>query len=231
MIQEDKLKEAAEEAGKVLLDSLPDGDILHHTFSKQFKKKMRKLLWKEKYPIIYYGVKSVACVLGAVILSGALLLACSEDARAAMRGWIKELRGDLYLEYFFEDTNTNELSNVKYGTSWVPRGYALLHEEMVAGDYIYIYMDELGNLAQFTYAISPEINNAVVYVDGNSPDYQYIETQVGKYKADLYYSITNNHTSTLIWTDKNDSLFVITGKLEKEELIKWAESVVEIKEK
>ena len=89
-------------------------------------------------------------------------------------------------------------------------------------------MDEQGNLAQFTYAILPEKNNAAVYVDGNSPDYQYIETQAREYKAELYFSITNNYSSTLIWIDKNDSLFVITAKLEKEELIKWAESVVEI---
>lgn len=99
---------------------------------------------------------------------------------------------------------------------------------MVAGDWIYVYMDEQGNLAQFTYAILPEKNNAAVYVDGNSPDYQYIETQAREYKAELYFSITNNYSSTLIWIDKNDSLFVITAKLEKEELIKWAESVVEI---
>ena len=41
-------------------NGLPDEDTFHHVFSIQFKKKMKKLLWKEKHPIIYYSMKSAA---------------------------------------------------------------------------------------------------------------------------------------------------------------------------
>lgn len=231
MIQEDKLKEAAEEAGKVLLDSLPDGDILHHTFSKQFKKKMRKLLWKEKYPIIYYGVKSVACVLGAVILSGVLLLTCSEDARAAMRGWIKELRGEVYYQYGFRGQANFKINTIRYEMSWIPEEYKFYLRQSLPNRETVIYEDSEGYLAEFTYMSAMDENMSSIGIGANSSSYEYMEVEIGGYKADCYISIDDEHTSTAVWSNEKNILFVVSARMEKEEFIKWAESVVEIKEK
>lgn len=230
MIEDNKLKEASKEAAKALLDSLPNGDILHHAFSKQFKKKMRKLLWKEKYPIIYYSVKSVACVLGAIILSGALLLVCSEDARAAVFGWVKVLRGEEYFQYELENQDKIEQNKIRYEMSWIPEEYTIHLQQSLPNRDTVIYKDTEGYLAEFTYMTATNGNMSSVGIGANGSNYEYAEVEIGGYKADCYISIDSEHTSTVIWSNEKNILFVISARLEKQELIKWAESVMEIRE-
>lgn len=68
------------------MKSLPNESHVGHIFTPAFQKKIKKIIKRKKNPIIYYGIRSVACALAALILSTVLLISVSEEARAAVIG-------------------------------------------------------------------------------------------------------------------------------------------------
>lgn len=227
MITEEKMKAAAEEAAQVLLESLPEEAAFQHTFSKQFTKKMKKLVWGKKHPVIYYGAKSVACVLGVLLLSGTLLLTCSEDARAAVRGWFKELHGEAYFGYYFEGQSSAGKNLTVYEVSCLPEGYLFYEKQDSQNRTTVLYKDSAGYLAEFTYMTVDDKAVSGVAIGADNQNYEYVEVEIGGHRADCYISTDDAHTSSIVWSNEKDIFFVLSARLEKEALIKWAESVVE----
>lgn len=228
MITEEKMKAAAEEAAQVLLESLSEETDFQHTFSKQFTKKMRKLVWEKKHPFIYYGVKSVACVLGVLVVSSMLLLTCSEDARATVRGWFKEPQGEEYFWYHFEGQSNDRKNPIVYEASWLPEGYCFYKKQNSQNRTTVFYKDSEGYLAEFTYVTIDDKTVSGVAIGADSQNYEYIEAEIWGHKADCYISADNAHTNSIVWSNEKDVFFVLSARLGKEALIKWAESVVEV---
>ncbi len=228
MIKDEILRKASAEAADAILESLPEEYVVGHTFSRNFQKKMKKLIRREKHPVIYYGIRSVACALGIIILCGVLLISVSEEARASVFGWFKQLKGETYYRYHFEGEKPEEVPDVQYEPSWVPEGYTLLNKDVISGDGILIYIDQQGYIAQLAYIKTPTEGDVSLLVDGQDTIYVQSEVMVGDYRADMYVTTESGCTSSLIWYDKYNTLFYISAMLDEEELIKWAESIVEV---
>lgn len=83
MISEERLREAARQAEKNLLASLPEPEDCEATFSPEFERKMKKLVRRTDHPIRYWAQKAVACILLTILIGGGSVLAFSTEARAA----------------------------------------------------------------------------------------------------------------------------------------------------
>lgn len=230
MIDEVRLQEAAKEAARVMLKALPENDDIQYTPSSGFTRKMMKIIRREKHPVRYYSMRSVAIVLAVALLGGIFLCGFSLDARAAVLGWLKELLHETYFEYDFEGENTVDVTGVRYETSWVPDGFMLIQHEVIDGLEMFLYVDEKGFNAEFSYMFATIEGDQKVLMDGNQPYYDYSVVEIMGYKADCYMSNNDEHSSGLIWSDENDTFFSVSAVLPKDELIKWAESIVEIKD-
>lgn len=230
MIDEVRLQVAAKEAAEAILKALPQDDAIQYTPSTFFTKRIKKLIYRVEHPILYYGVRSVACLIVLVLSASIFLFGISSDVRAAVLGWFKQLREGTHFEYDFEGENTIDVTGVRYETSWVPEGFVLILQEYDDSGGLYAYSDISGHVANFSYMYVNIEGDQKLLVDGKQPYYEHSVVEVMGCKADCYMSKDNEHSSTLVWIDKNDTLFTVTAMLTKEELIKWSESIIEIRE-
>ena len=230
MIDEVRLQAAAKEATEAILKTLPPDDAIQYTPSTFFTKRIKKLIYRVEHPILYYGVRSAACLLALALSGSILLFGISSDVRAAVLGWFKQLREGTHFEYDFEGENTVDMTGVRYETSWVPEGFVLIMQEYDDSGGLYAYSDISGYVSNFSYMFAKIEGDQKLLVDGKQPYYEHSVIEVMGYKADCYMSKDNEHSSTLVWIDKNDTLFTVTAMLTKEELIKWSESIIEIRE-
>lgn len=73
---EQLLSQQAEQAGEIWERSLPDEPEQPHTFSKRFERRMRRLIWRRRYPMSARMLKQAAVLLICIgIGTGALVLA------------------------------------------------------------------------------------------------------------------------------------------------------------
>lgn len=230
MIDEVRLQAAAKEATEAILKTLPPDDAIQYTPSTFFTKRIKKLIYRVEHPILYYGVRSAACLLALALSGSILLFGISSDVRAAVLGWFKQLREGTHFEYDFEGENTVDMTGVRYETSWVPEGFVLIMQEYDDSGGLYAYSDISGYVSNFSYMFAKIEGDQKLLVDGKQPYYEHSVIEVMGYKADCYMLKDNEHSSTLVWIDKNDTLFTVTAMLTKEELIKWSESIIEIRE-
>lgn len=230
VIDEERLWIAAKEATEAILQSLPAEENIQYTPSSSFTKRIKKLIFRMEHPVIYYGMCSVACLLALVMSGSILLFGISSDVRAAVLGWFKQLKEGTHFEYDFESDNAVDMTGVRYEPGWVPEGFELVTQEVDDSSGMFIYIDEEGFIADFSYLLTFIEGEQSFMIDGNQPYYEYSVIKVMGYKADCYMSMDAEHTSTLVWIDENDTLFTVTAMLAKEELIKWAESIIKITE-
>ncbi len=229
MIDEERLHIAAKEATEAILQSLPSQEDIPYTPSPSFTKRMKKLILRMEHPILYYGVRSAACLLALFLSGGIFHFGISPDVRAAVIGWFKQLKGATHFEYDFEGDNAVDMTGVRYEPGWVPEGYELVVLEVGDNGGTYAYIDSNGFIADFSYLFALIKGDQNFLMDGNLSYGEYSVVEVMGYKADYYMSKDAEHTSTIVWIDENDTLFTVTAMLTKEELIKWAESIIEIK--
>lgn len=220
-------------ARRLMLDAarLEYGEALaerqEHAFSPAFERRMKKLLRRDRHPVLYRALRAAACLLLALLLSGCTVLAVSPEAREVFVGWVREIHDTYFLYKFFgaEEREPVSKEDVLYQPTYVPPGYRIEHRSVLAAGIVTIrYIDDqTGKLATFNYFLdtsSPVLKitweNEVIYkkvmVNGNS--------------ADLYLDSEEGEPNIIVWGDeKNKGAFKLFGVFSEEELIRMAESV------
>lgn len=225
MISDERLREAARQAEKNLLASLPEPEDCEATFSPEFERKMKKLIRRTDHPIIYWVQKAVACVLLTILIGGGSVLALSTEARAAFVGWLKEIY-DTHFAYHYYGEAQDLPKDLVYRPSWLPEGYRTISEDIGKQIYI-IYESKDGEPALFAYARASESLTLHIDRDGHEISQNVF---VGDIPADLYIDQDANESNILIWTDENKGLvFYISAQLDGSEIIKMAESIDAVK--
>ena len=87
---DDRLRQAAQEAGAILDGSLPAPEDCPHTFSLPFQAKMAKLLRRHKRAPARRAMRRVACLALVCLLGSGVFLTTNAQAREAFFGWIRE---------------------------------------------------------------------------------------------------------------------------------------------
>lgn len=224
MITDEMIAEAAAELNEAMIKSLPDLHECKHQFSKNFERKMDKLIYRVNHPIRYKIASRVASILLVILIGFTVVMSCSPTARAAVIGWIKQVYESFYSYYF--ETNADTKSSNKYQIDPLPEGYVEVSNDEDNGTHICIYANDKKEMLTFSYSVSPE--SAMFYVVKEA--YLIEEILISGEKADLYISIDGNQSNGIIWCDENAGIiFYISGRFDGEELKNLAESVKEIK--
>ncbi len=230
MISEERLREAAQRAGKALADSLPEPEDCHHEFSPELERKMQRLIRKHRRLGFYRGLKRVACVLLLFLLCGGTFLTVNAEAREIVFGWVSESVENTR-HYFFREENTGEAnweppSKIYYELPKVPEEYWLDHTSDEETYHNKVYVNEKGQYLTFGYNTkeTPTSNSDVVFgVDG----LEKTTVLVHGLPADYYFDDTGEESNLIVWRDEeNEVLLYVIAYLDKDEMIALAESVI-----
>ena len=140
MITDEMIAEAAAKYNDALIQYWQNVEMEEHEFSSKFERKMRRLIWKVKYPYMHKALRSVACILIAFLISFASVLTFNVEARAAFTRWIREVYEDSIVYEFFGDRS--ETASLDYRVTWVPDGYELVDEYKSEVLYSLLYQKE-----------------------------------------------------------------------------------------
>lgn len=225
MIPEDMLRQAAREAQRAYLDSLPEPADCRHTFSPAFARRMKRLLRKKKPTPLRRGLRRVAGFVLVVLLCGTLVLSTNAKAQEMFWGWINEVAGTVS-SYIFEGASDNNPEGYRYTLPEIPEGYQ--EESVYEGNGIHdeLYINDRGNYFSFDYFYTTE-NTATALDILNADEMERKKVAVNGMTADFYFDDTGTNSSALVWNDpETDALLCLSGYFTEDELIQLAESVI-----
>lgn len=227
MITDEMLRIAAREADQALMSSLPDPSECSHEFSKDFDRKIQKLIRRTRHPVMVMVFRRVACVFVAVVLICSTWLTVDVEARMAFFTWIREQYENFFV-YRKDNVELDSRNTVDYRLSWLPAGFVPIDKYELESNTIQVYDDGNGNRIYFSYSKNTDVTSFFV-----EADYTTVHSViVNDIKADFYWSKDASVTNSLVWTSEDGTtLFCISAFLEQDELIHMAESVEEQKNK
>lgn len=225
MISEEMLREAAQEATKAYLESLPEPEECQHTFSPAFERRMNRLLRREKHKTLYPSLRRIAGFLLVLVLCGGVFLGTNAQAREAFFGWISE-QVEGVRRYFHVGEATPSSEIVRYQID-IPEGYQLEDSQESEAFFDYFYENEAKEYITFTYQYVTETSIGETYFDDREAEKKQITIHGNP--ADLYISYSEEEDNTVVWVDqKTGALISITAFMDEEALIELAESVAPV---
>jgi len=225
MISDESMKEAALELDGMMLDNLPDRGELD--FSPAFERKMKKLIYRRKHPVMSHpAFRVAAAILVLVLLSSAVILAIP-DAQASFKGLFYEQKDGRYSYFLPGYVDADDLRT--YHLGWIPEGYTVEEEMHNYSDGMVIYRSQDRKNILFLYKIRREDDDTQISHSFQNVEHQWKETIVNGRSADLfemYYS--NGEVSYCIkWMNEEQSiLFTIWCEQMEPESVKMAENVI-----
>ena len=225
MIADALLKKSAAESCVFYADSLEylASYAPKHNFSLEFESKIQKLGRKARNNINYRIIMRAACIILAFLFGSGVWLAFDVQARKAIGGWIKKTVG-AYTQYELKnDTNKSLADGVKYyELTYIPEGYVFdpeYSQQTGASAYITYVCEDCDKLLRFDYK---RFYADDLYMDTSGEIMQKI--MVNNRPADYYTSADGQGASTIVW-GVDETLFIVSGYFDKDELIRIANSV------
>lgn len=225
MISEERLRLAAQEAGRAIAASLPEPEDCQAEFSPSFERKMKKVIWRADHRGLCLGLKRAACFFLALLLSGGVFLTVNAEAREIVFGWVSQRFEDAQ-HYFFEGKSSKEAEGVHYRLPVLPAGYVEWDSIAEDNGWSTLYVNEKEELLDFGYRREPtgELTVDLFFtVDGMSKT----TLRVHDMPAEYYQDDTGEASNLIVWFDsETNTLLYISAYLNEELLVELAESVV-----
>ena len=223
MITDEMIAEAAAKYNDALVQYWQNVEMEEHEFSSKFERKMRRLIWKVKYPHIHKTLKSAACILIAFLISFASVMTFNVEARAAFTRWIREVYEDSIVYEFFGEKS--ETASLDYRITWVPEGYELVDEYERNMIYSAIYEDDnSGDVFVIEWSIIESKDNITLLTHGEK--YQSISVEINGHEGNFYKSLDGESSNALIWLNKAETVaFSINSYFSLEEMMLIAENI------
>ena len=223
MITDEMIAEAAAKYNDALIQYWQNVEMEEHEFSSKFERKMRRLIWKVKYPHIHKTLKSAACILIAFLISFASVMTFNVEARAAFTRWIREVYEDSIVYEFFGEKS--EMASLDYRVTWVPEGYELVEEFKTDTSYIAFYKND--NQEKGTFVVEwfyiADATATQLFAD---EEYFVFEVNVNGNQADYYLSKSGQETNNLIWVNGDIGVcFALDTYLDFDTMMKIAENI------
>ena len=226
MISEERLRTAARAVSQAMIDSLPEPEDCHHDFSPEFERKMKKLLRRSRHWGLYQGMKRAACFFLVLLLSGGAFLTVNAEARGIVFGWVSERVEDAQ-RYFFAGNSTEGAANIHYTLPTVPEGYEEWGSYDEGNGWSTLYCKE-DLFLEFGYYMEPpeEVTMSLYFT---TDDMERTALSVHDMPAEYYQDHTGEISNLIVWVDsETNTLFYISGYLDKDQLVELAESVVPV---
>lgn len=226
MISEERLRLAAQEAGRAIADSLPEPEDCEAEFSPSFERKMKKVIWLADHRGLCLGLRRAACFFLALLLSGGVFLTVNAEARELIFGWISQRVEDAQ-HYFFTGSDAGERANVAYHLAELPEGYQLeeRYETETHIDISYVNL-ETNHYLSFGYLLrATETSSTELFLETEGMEEKQVLIQGAA--AECYLDKTGEIANVITWVDQEtDTLLYISGYLSQTELVQMAEQVV-----
>ena len=175
---------------------------------------------RKKHPVHKVWLSRVAGVLLAILLAGSAVLAFSTEARAAFLGWVRQQIESLYAYVYMGDPVAAD--PMKYELTEIPEGFNLATIYEIQGGQIYVYINENGIIADFSYTTDPD--GFIIYAE--LVECEHYTVSVNGMSGDLYIAPNDEEANMLIWTDSEKGLFFsISAPLSGEALLELAKTV------
>ncbi len=224
MITDEMIAEAVAKYNDALVQYWQNVEMEEHEFSSKFERKMRRLIWKVKYPYMHKALKSAACILIAFLISFASVMTFDVEARAAFTRWIREVYEDSIVYEFFGEKS--ETASLDYRVTWVPEGYELVDEFVADTQYGAKYRKDNSGKNVFVVEWNLMDYNDRIYFISDESEYRHIDVEIGGGKGDFYESLEEDNSSVLIWFSEDETIvFNINSFLPWSDMKDIAESI------
>ncbi len=221
-MNEEELSRAAARAAELLNEALPKPEDCNHTFSPRFRRKMRRLLFRQNHPVLTRALQSAAVLFLTITVLFGSLLTVSTDAQEFVSGWVKTKIETVY-HFYYEGNPSQGDSSTEYVLGWIPDGYTLVETVDFPGERIYGYVDA-DKKWNLTFSYSADSSGADIYM--LNADCAQKEVTVNGLPATLYIPF-NDDSPAIVWEDREKGvLFFITAHVSEDVLIKMAENIV-----
>lgn len=222
IFDDNDLKAAAQLVAGSMLSSLPSRAECEHEFSDDFTAKMDKLLHRQKRQIWYTVIRYAAVIVLAATLALGTVMAASPTARAAVLKWARELIDGNMVYHFY--TEAPEETLPLYGLGWIPEGFEETDVFNNGVAYKAIYTNaETGKGFVFEYYY---MDDGAVPMVIPEDDINLEKAKINGKPVDFYRLRKAKDISVLlIFDEKNDIYFSITGTLDKDSIFDIAEHI------
>ena len=200
-------------------DKYKDLEDKNIQLSSDFERKMQRLINRNKKPffhLINTVAKRVAVIIAAIIIA----LTCTVLSVDALRQRVKSFVIETFEKFsivMFND-NLNTMAEIKeyHSPSYIPKGYEISQVEKGKIDNFILYKNNNGSEIHFTQMC---LNYQQSYIDTHNC----IIEEIDKY---LFIRKESSNRNAIFFYDKDYSYEIVSfGDLDKEELLKIAESV------
>lgn len=226
MIPEERLREAAREAGRIIAASYPDPEDCHPQVSPEFAANMDHIFQqaarRDHLVRVRQVAQRVAC-LGLVLLLGlGTWLGVDAQAREHFLGWVSQQveGGQLYS---FRGEPREKPDPTRYLLAQTPAGYAPHSVYLADFGASHHFRTEGGEALTFGYwkRDSTTVSSNISFTTQGMARQQVTVQGQG---ADFYQGGQEGKGNLLVWFQDN-TLFYLDGPLSQEELIHLAETI------
>ena len=221
MIKESVLRDALLEADDFLSESVPLKEDYRHTFSRKTHKKIKRLIFKDKHPLLYTLRNTAAVIALAFVLGSFILIGANKDVRAKMYKWIFEVFQERIYRYHNDSAESVDISKFTL-SPLLGDEYRLINTECDKKSKIEIYSDNDDNYLTL-YVFSPDYTGDFYLISDEKGQDETIA--LTEFDAELYISPYVDESNAIVWRTNDDVLIAIIGLLNENELINLATSL------
>lgn len=199
-ITDDLLFQHCANAENFILEQIPDEEDIDYEYPKEFEKKIKKIIKKEKRGLflnkIYSYTKKVAVVFIAFLISLFTITMSVEALRVKLFDMVKEVYEKFTIYKFKIDENDNKKVNFldKKSINYLPNGFEEVERVEYNNDVAITYSDGEDYIT-FNYLL---IENSNLYMDTENAKIN--KVQINNFYADY---IEKENKSRLVWQDEN----------------------------
>ena len=199
-ITDDLLFQHCTNVENFILEQIPDEEDIDYEYPKEFEKKIKKIIKKEKRGLflnkIYSYTKKVAVVFIAFLISLFAVTMSVEALRTKLFDMVKDVYEKFTIYKFKIDENDNEKVNFleKKSINYLPDGFEEIDRAEYDNDISITYSDGEDYIT-LNYLL---IENSNLYMDTENA--QISKAQINSYNADY---IEKENKSRLIWQDES----------------------------
>ena len=222
-IDDDFLYKHTESAENIILDNLPKEEDLSHRFSKRFKRKMQRLIKEERrspYLNRFVNYSRRAAMIILIVVS--ILFATTMSIEAYRERFFDKVIEILeeYTSIRFEvDEDVVGEDLVPIFPEYIPEGFSIYDGEITRSRNNIVYKNQEG--IEITY--EQIIGRGQAVLDTEGIEVEYID--IGNCKGVIF----SNKESTQLQLSDELYLYRFISDVEKDEIIKMAESIIENK--
>ena len=221
MMDELILSQALKEADCYILHQIPSKACYEHEFSNRFHREIRKLIRREKNPVLYRISRAVATILLLLTVAGGILLGTNEKVRASFSNWIMRIYSEGLFGYYSSSDQETDIAQYTM-ENIVPEEYEFVDRISNEGSVTEIYVNSTGEILSFSVVAPDGTSDFYIACDEDGAD---APIMINELNAELYISKAEGESNAIVWTDEDGVLLSISGDFDDQELISFAKMI------